>query len=58
VQVDVAGRRKRGPARVEPVERRLEVLVDRVVLPHGVNLTQICVRGEPRRIVVRDPERH
>jgi Ca2+-transporting ATPase len=44
------------PPRVEAVEGRFELLVDRMVLPHCMDLAEIRVRGQPGRVVVSDPD--
>ena len=57
MQVDVARGGERRPRGVELLEQGLQVLVDGVVLAHGVHVAEVEVAREPRRFVVRGPER-
>src|SRR5437879_13434795 len=57
MKIDIARSRDCGAARIEALERRLQLLVDRVVLAHRVDIAEVEIRGEPWRVVVRDPHR-
>ena len=56
VGIELTRRRERRARRVETLEERSGVLVDRVVLTHGMNVTQAGVGRDPGRVVMRDPE--
>src|SRR6202165_1304216 len=55
MEIDVSRCGDRRSGRVQALEGRLEILVDRVVLAHCVDISEVEVRGEPWRFVVRDP---
>ncbi len=56
MQVDVARSGQSRAARIEALEGRFELLVDRVVLPHRVDLAEVGIRRQPWRIVVSYPD--